>query len=87
MLNRDGFVIWIFHPFSKIAQISEKYSHADPVLHELLQMGTEKKSLQTRLDIPYCITSHPYIIIEQAVLGSVIQNSMLNGKASKIQSE
>ncbi|QXO95907.1 hypothetical protein KSK55_05845 [Methanospirillum purgamenti] len=69
MLNRDGFVIWIFHPFSKIAQISEKYSHADPVLHELLQMGTEKKSLQTRLDIPYCITSHPYIIIEQAVLG------------------
>ena len=67
--DMKGFVNWIYYPYSATVQVSKIFPHTDPDLNALMQIGTDKKSLCARLDLPYCITSHPFIIIEQAVIG------------------
>jgi len=72
--NVKGFVNWIYYPYSGIIQVSDSFPHSDPEFNGMMQIGTEKKLRNPRLDIPYCITSHPFIIIEQAIIGLCYAN-------------
>jgi hypothetical protein len=50
-------------------QLSPECNHQDARLSDLLTLGTKGDFDGIRIDLPYCLTTNPFIIIREAVIG------------------
>lgn len=62
-------ILWIYYPRTDIIQIHADHAHKNPQLTEMLLTGAGQDDDKSRFDLPYCSTSHPYRILQMAVVG------------------
>lgn len=62
-------IFWIYYPRTDIIQIHADHTHKNSQLTEMLLTGAGQDDQKSRFDLPYCSTSHPYRILQMAVVG------------------
>ncbi|OPY37002.1 MAG: hypothetical protein A4E35_01462 [Methanoregula sp. PtaU1.Bin051] len=62
-------ILWIYYPRTDIIQIHADHTHKNSQLTEMLLTGAGQDDEKSRFDLPYCSTSHPYRILQMAVVG------------------
>jgi hypothetical protein len=72
--DRAGFsfedmCIWKYLPHVRIMQLSPECNHQDAQLSRILRRGTQGEIDGIRIDLPYCLTTHPFSVIREAVIG------------------
>lgn len=61
--------LWIYRPHSQLIQLYQNHTHSNSFLTEMLLRGFGEDSLRSQFELPYCITTHPYRIINLAIIG------------------
>lgn len=73
-------ILWIYRPRSDIIQIHENHSHKNTQLTEFLFTGAGQSNKGSRFDLPYCLTSHNYQILNMAVVGECYAKQQVKGE-------
>lgn len=70
--------LWIHKPHSQLIQLYQNHTHRNSFLTEMLLSGFGKDSLRSQFELPYCITTHPYRIINLAIIGDCYAKNILD---------
>jgi len=62
-------ILWIYYPRTDIIQIHADHAHKNSQLTDMLLTGAGQDDEKNQFDLPYCSTSHPYRILQMAVVG------------------
>ena len=71
--------LWIYRPRSQLIQLYQNHTHRNSVLSEMLLRGFGEDNLKSQFELPYCITTHPYRIINLAIIGDCYAKNLLDG--------
>lgn len=74
--------LWIYRPHSQLVQLHQNHTHSNSILTKMLLEGFGEESLKSQFELPYCITTHPYRIINLAIIGDCYAKNLLDESLS-----
>lgn len=72
-------ILWIYYPRTDIIQIHADHAHKNSQMTEMLLTGAGQDDEKSRFDLPYCATSHPFRIIQMAIVGDCYAKQRAEG--------
>jgi hypothetical protein len=80
--------LWIYRPLTGTIGLCPSHAHNNQILNDMLSSGFKKNSPRSRFDLPYCITTHNYRLIQLSIIGGCyarnLRNSVLDPKTIRL---